>query len=152
MVGWGQRDPGGAGTRALKGAEMLVYPTASGWESDDTSDEQRRQKDAWIGVQRGHSIANNLPVIAINRVGHEADPSNQSSGINFWGHSFITGQQGEFLALADPQDACLVEATIKLTRTEQTRRLWPYFRDRRIDAYNCLQSRCLALHNLVRYR
>ena len=143
MVCWDQWYPEGARIMALKGAEMLIYPTAIGWDSDDAHDEQTRQKDAWIGVQRGHSIANNLPVIAINRVGHEADPSQQSTGINFWGHSFITGQQGEFLALADHQDTCLVEATINLDKTEQTRRIWPYFRDRRIDAYNGLQSRYL---------
>lgn len=143
MVCWDQWYPEGARLMALKGAEILIYPTAIGWDSTDTQDEQTRQKDAWIGVQRGHSIANNLPVIAINRVGHEPDPSCQSTGIHFWGHSFITGQQGEYLDFADHQDACLVRAEIDLDRTEQVRRIWPYFRDRRIDAYNGLQSRFL---------
>lgn len=143
MVCWDQWYPEGARIMALKGAEMLIYPTAIGWDQTDTLDEQTRQKDAWIGVQRGHSIANNLPVIAINRVGHEPDPSGQSTGINFWGHSFITGQQGEFLDLAEHQDAGLIHAEIDLDHTERTRRIWPYFRDRRIDAYNGLQSRFL---------
>lgn len=141
MVCWDQWYPEGARIMALKGAEILIYPTAIGWDKTDTKEEQTRQKDAWIGVQRGHSIANNLPVIAINRIGHEADPSTQTNGIDFWGHSFITGTQGEFLALADHQNPCILKAQIDLSRIEQTRRIWPYFRDRRIDAYKGLESR-----------
>ena len=141
MVCWDQWYPEGARLMALKGAEILIYPTAIGWDKDDTDQEQVRQKDAWIGVQRGHSIANNLPVIAINRAGYEADPSAQTSGIDFWGHSFITGPQGEFLALAEHQNETLVEAEIDLNRIEEVRRIWPYFRDRRIDEFTDLNKR-----------
>lgn len=141
MVCWDQWYPEGARLMALKGAEILIYPTAIGWDKDDTDQEQVRQKDAWIGVQRGHSIANNLPVIAINRVGYEADPSTQTTGIDFWGHSFITGPQGEFLALAEHQNETLVEAEIDLNRIEEVRRIWPYFRDRRIDEFTDLNKR-----------
>lgn len=141
MVCWDQWYPEGARLMALKGAEILIYPTAIGWDKDDTDQEQVRQKDAWIGVQRGHSIANNLPVIAINRVGYEADPSGQTTGIDFWGHSFITGPQGEFLALAEHQNETLVEAEIDLNRIEEVRRIWPYFRDRRIDEFTDLNKR-----------
>lgn len=141
MVCWDQWYPEGARLMALKGAEILIYPTAIGWDKDDTDQEQVRQKDAWIGVQRGHSIANNLPVIAINRVGYEADPSAQTTGIDFWGHSFITGPQGEFLALAEHQNETLVEAEIDLNRIEEVRRIWPYFRDRRIDEFTDLNKR-----------
>lgn len=141
MVCWDQWYPEGARIMTLKGAQILIYPTAIGWDDTDTQDEQTRQKDAWIGVQRGHSIANNLPVVAINRVGHEPDPSKQSAGIKFWGHSFITGPQGELLDLAEHQETCLVQAEIDLGKIEKTRRIWPYFRDRRIDAYTGLQSR-----------
>lgn len=141
MVCWDQWYPEGARLMALKGAEILIYPTAIGWDKDDTDQEQARQKDAWIGVQRGHSIANNLPVIAINRVGYEADPSAQTTGIDFWGHSFITGPQGEFLALAEHQNETLVEAEIDLNRIEEVRRIWPYFRDRRIEEFTDLNKR-----------
>lgn len=141
MVCWDQWYPEGARLMALKGAEILIYPTAIGWDKDDTDQEQARQKDAWIGVQRGHSIANNLPVISINRVGYEADPSAQTTGIDFWGHSFITGPQGEFLALAEHQNETLVEAEIDLNRIEEVRRIWPYFRDRRIDEFTDLNKR-----------
>jgi len=141
MVCWDQWYPEGARLMALKGAEILIYPTAIGWDKDDTDQEQVRQKDAWVGVQRGHSIANNLPVIAINRVGYEADPSAQTTGIDFWGHSFITGPQGEFLALAEHQNETLVEAEIDLNRIEDVRRIWPYFRDRRIDEFTNLNKR-----------
>ena len=143
MVCWDQWYPEGARLMALKGAEILIYPTAIGWDKSDSHDEKMRQKDAWIGVQRGHSIANNLPLIAVNRVGAEADPSAQSNGINFWGHSFISGQQGELIAMADHQDECLISAEINLDQTEQVRRIWPYFRDRRIDAYQGLNKRYL---------
>jgi len=143
MVCWDQWYPEGARLMALKGAEILIYPTAIGWDNLDTSEEKTRQKDAWVGVQRGHSIANNLPLIAINRVGMETDPSGQSEGIHFWGHSFISGQQGELLSLAENQNECLVSAQINLEHTEQVRRIWPYLRDRRIDAYQGLDKRYL---------
>lgn len=141
MVCWDQWYPEGARLMALKGAELLIYPTAIGWDEEDTNEEQTRQKDAWMGVQRGHSIANNLPVIAVNRVGYEADPSEQTSGIDFWGHSFITGPQGEYLAVAEHQDETLVEAQLDLNRIEDVRRIWPYFRDRRIDEFSDIAKR-----------
>ena len=143
MVCWDQWYPEGARLMALKGAEILIYPTAIGWDLADDTDEQTRQKDAWIGVQRGHSIANNLPVIAINRVGHETDPSKQSQGIDFWGNSFISGPQGELLDIAEHQQETLIKAQIDLKHTEAVRRVWPYFRDRRIDAYGGLDKRYL---------
>ncbi len=143
MVCWDQWYPEGARLMALKGAEVLIYPTAIGWDNLDTPEERSRQKDAWIGVQRGHSIANSLPLIAINRVGMENDPSGQSEGINFWGHSFISGQQGELLSLAENQSECLISAQIDIEHTEQVRRIWPYLRDRRIDAYHGLDKRYL---------
>jgi N-carbamoylputrescine amidase len=143
MVCWDQWYPEGARLMALKGAEILIYPTAIGWDLADDTDEQTRQKDAWIGVQRGHSIANNLPVIAINRVGHETDPSKQSQGIDFWGNSFICGSQGELLDIAEHQQETLIKAQIDLKQIEAVRRVWPYFRDRRIDAYDGLDKRYL---------
>lgn len=143
MVCWDQWYPEGARLMALKGAEILIYPTAIGWDNSDTHAEQIRQKDAWMGVQRGHSIANNLPLMAVNRVGAEADPSKQTNGIQFWGHSFISGQQGELLACAEHQQEGLISAEINLEQTEQVRRIWPYFRDRRIDAYQGLDKRYL---------
>ena len=143
MVCWDQWYPEGARLMALKGAEILIYPTAIGWDESDTAEEQMRQKDAWLGVQRGHAIANTLPLIAINRVGVEPDPSGQTAGINFWGHSFISGQQGELLTIAEHQNECLISAKIHLDQTEQVRRIWPYFRDRRIDAYQGLNKRYL---------
>lgn len=143
MVCWDQWYPEGARLMALKGAEVLIYPTAIGWDLEDDKEEQERQRDAWIGVQRGHSIANNLPVIAINRVGHELDPSENSQGIAFWGHSFITGPQGEFLDHADHQNECILKANIDLQKIESVRRIWPYFRDRRIDQYKGLDARYL---------
>ena len=141
MVCWDQWYPEAARLMALKGAEILIYPTAIGWDKADNLAEQTRQKNAWMGIQQGHSIANNLPVIAINRVGHEVDPSQQSDGIEFWGHSFICGQQGELLAIAEHQQEGLISATIDLNHTEHVRRIWPYFRDRRIDAYQGLDQR-----------
>lgn len=144
MVCWDQWYPEGARIMALKGAEILIYPTAIGWDQQDSAEEQLRQKEAWITVQRGHSVANNLPLVAINRVGKEIDPSGQTDGIQFWGHSFICGNQGEFLAQDNHQQECLITATIDLNRTEQVRRIWPYFRDRRIDAYQGLEERYLA--------
>lgn len=141
MVCWDQWYPEGARLMALKGAEMLIYPTAIGWESTDTSEEKQRQLVAWQTVMRGHAVANGLPVIAVNRVGHEPDPSGQTNGIQFWGNSFVAGPQGEFLAVAsaDKEENCVVE--IDIERSEQVRRWWPFLRDRRIDAYEEILKR-----------
>ena len=141
LVCWDQWYPEAARLMALNGAEMLIYPTAIGWESTDTPDEKCRQQDAWVTVQRGHAVANGLPVITVNRVGHEADPSGQTNGIQFWGHSFVAGPQGELLYTApdDKEDIKIVE--INLSRSEQVRRWWPFLRDRRIDAYGGITQR-----------
>lgn len=141
MVCWDQWYPEGARLMTLKGAEMLIYPTAIGWESTDTPEEKQRQLDAWQTVMRGHAVANGLPVIAVNRVGHEPDPSGQTNGIQFWGNSFVAGPQGEFLAVAsaDKEENCVVE--IDIERSEQVRRWWPFLRDRRIDAYEEILKR-----------
>lgn len=141
MVCWDQWYPEGARLMALKGAEMLIYPTAIGWESTDTPEEKQRQLDAWQTVMRGHAVANGLPVIAVNRVGHEPDPSGQTNGIQFWGNSFVAGPQGELLAVAsaDKEENCVVE--IDIERSEQVRRWWPFLRDRRIDAYEEMLKR-----------
>ena len=136
LVCWDQWYPEAARMMALKGAEILIYPTAIGWEHNDTTEERNRQQDAWVTVQRGHAIANGLPLIAVNRVGHEPDPSGQTLGIQFWGHSFAAGPQGELLALAPDDKACSLVVDIDLTRSETVRRWWPFLRDRRIDAYD----------------
>ncbi len=143
MVCWDQWYPEGARLMALKGAQVLIYPTAIGTESTDTLDEQARQLEAWITVQRGHAVANGLPVIAVNRVGHEPDPSQRTGGITFWGNSFVAGPQGEFLfrAPADRETEAIVD--IDMNRSEQVRRWWPFLRDRRIDAYSGLTARYL---------
>lgn len=143
MVCWDQWYPEGARLMALKGAQVLIYPTAIGTESTDTLDEQTRQLEAWITVQRGHAVANGLPVIAVNRVGHESDPSQRTGGITFWGNSFVAGPQGEFLfrASADSETEAIVD--IDMNRSEQVRRWWPFLRDRRIDAYSGLTARYL---------
>lgn len=141
LVCWDQWYPEAARLMALAGAELLIYPTAIGWDVTDDPEEQARQLDAWITVQRGHAIANNLPVVAPNRIGTEPDPSGQSDGIRFWGHSFICGPQGELLARADDQSETIVSATLDMERSESVRRIWPYFRDRRIDAYEDLTKR-----------
>ena len=143
MICWDQWYPEAARIMALKGAQILIFPTAIGWDKADDKQEQNRQKDAWTGVQRGHSIANCLPLIAVNRVGHEPDPSHQTGGIDFWGHSFICGQQGEILSINENQQEGLIKASINLNHTEQVRQIWPYFRDRRIDAYKGLDQRYL---------
>lgn len=134
-VCWDQWYPEAARIMALSGAELLIYPTAIGRESTDTKEEQARQQEAWITVQRGHAVANGLPLIAVNRVGYEPDLSEVTGGISFWGNSFAVGPQGEFLCeLSDEEEAfCIVE--INLSRSEQVRRWWPFLRDRRIDAY-----------------
>jgi N-carbamoylputrescine amidase len=141
LVCWDQWYPEAARLMALAGAELLIYPTAIGWDVTDDPAEQARQLDAWVTVQRGHAIANNLPVIAPNRIGTEPDPSGQSDGIRFWGNSFICGPQGEFLARADNHSESIVSATLDMDRSESIRRIWPYLRDRRIDAYGDLTRR-----------
>ena len=143
LVCWDQWYPEAARLMALRGAEILIYPTAIGWESSDTPEEQERQRQAWITVQRGHAIANGLPVVAVNRVGHEPDPSGQTNGILFWGSSFVAGPQGEFIhqSPSDREENAIVE--MDLGRSENMRRWWPFLRDRRIDAYGGLTSRFL---------
>ncbi len=140
LICWDQWYPEAARLMALAGAKLLIYPTAIGWESSDSDNEKMRQRDAWITVQRGHAIANGLPLVAVNRTGHEPDPSGQTNGIQFWGSSFVCGPQGEFLYQApEGEDARVVE--IDVARTEKVRRWWPFFRDRRIDAYGDLTRR-----------
>lgn len=141
LVCWDQWYPEAARIMAMKGAEILIYPTAIGWESSDTDDEKTRQRDAWMISQRGHAVANGLPVVSVNRVGWEEDPSGQTKGIQFWGSSFIAGPQGEILYQAsDVQEECRVVA-VDFARTEDVRRIWPFFRDRRIDAYKDIVKR-----------
>ena len=140
LVCWDQWFPEAARLMALAGADLLLYPTAIGWNPDDDREEQARQRDAWITVQRAHAVANGLPVLACNRVGFEPDPSGQTPGIQFWGTSFVTGPQGEIVATADDQAAILL-ADVDMTRSESVRRIWPYLRDRRIDAYQALNLR-----------
>lgn len=141
LVCWDQWYPEAARLMALAGAEILIYPTAIGWDTTDEAEEQARQLEAWVTVQRGHAVANNLPVIAPNRVGTEPDPSGQSKGIRFWGNSFICGPQGEFLARADDDSESILHASIDRNRSESIRRIWPYLRDRRIDAYSDILKR-----------
>ena len=141
QVCWDQWYPEGARLMALRGAELLIYPTAIGYESSDTPEEQERQREAWTTVQRGHAVANGLPVIAVNRVGHEPDPSGQTRGISFWGSSFVAGPQGEFLyrASKDAEQNAVVEVDMK--RCENVRRWWPFLRDRRIEEFAPLTRR-----------
>jgi len=141
LVCWDQWYPEAARLMALAGAEILLYPTAIGWNPADDRAEQLRQQEAWITVQRGHAVANNLPVLSANRVGFEADPSGQTEGSLFWGASMIVGWQGELIAQADSESVTEVLATLDLDRTEQVRRWWPYLRDRRIDAYGDIVKR-----------
>ncbi len=140
LVCWDQWYPEAARLMALAGAELLIYPTAIGWDPADTADEQQRQREAWITVQRGHSIANGLPLLACNRVGHEADPGG-GPGAQFWGSSFVCGAQGEFIAQAGTDEETTLHAQVDLTRSERVRRIWPFLRDRRIDAYDDLLKR-----------
>ena len=140
QVCWDQWYPEGARLMALRGAEMLIYPTAIGWESSDTDDEKARQLEAWRTVQRGHAVANGLPVVAVNRCGHEPDPSGATRGIEFWGHSFVAGPQGEILAEAGTE-ACVTVVDVDMRRCEQVRRWWPFLRDRRIDEFGGLLRR-----------
>ncbi len=140
LVCWDQWYPEGARLMALAGADLLLYPTAIGWDPGDLQDEKNRQRDAWIIVQRGHAIANGLPLLACNRVGFEAAPDG-GRGIQFWGSSFVAGAQGEFLAQASTDRPELLVAEIDLARSESVRRIWPFLRDRRIDAYGDLLKR-----------
>lgn len=141
LICWDQWYPEAARLMALKGADMLIYPTAIGYESSDTEEEKERQRTAWTTVMRGHAVANGLPVIAVNRVGHEDDPSGQTKGINFWGSSFIAGSQGElhYQACNDDEESLIVE--IDLHRSENVRRWWPFLRDRRIENYGDITKR-----------
>ena len=138
LVCWDQWFPEAARLMAMAGAELLIYPTAIGWDPRDDSDEQTRQKDAWVISQRAHAIANGVPVISCNRVGVEQDPSEQSEGIQFWGNSFIAGPQGELLAEANNTDEQILVIELDQQRSENVRRIWPYLRDRRIDHYQDL--------------
>jgi N-carbamoylputrescine amidase len=140
MVCWDQWYPEGARLMALAGADLLIYPTAIGWDLQDSSDEQQRQRDAWITVQRGHAVANGLPVVAVNRVGVESAPDG-SGKQHFWGSSFVAGPQGEILAQAATDQEQTLVVNIDCTRSEQVRRIWPFLRDRRIDAYGDLVKR-----------
>jgi N-carbamoylputrescine amidase len=140
QVCWDQWYPEGARLMALQGAELLIYPTAIGWESTDSDDEKQRQLIAWQTVQRGHAIANGIPVITVNRCGFEKDPSGRTNGITFWGHSFVAGPQGEILAEAEEKPATLI-VDVDMKRCEEVRRWWPFLRDRRIDEYNGLTRR-----------
>ena len=140
LVCWDQWYPEAARLMALHGAELLLYPTAIGWDPRDSDTEKTRQRDAWITSQRAHAIANGLPVVSCNRVGHEPDPSTSSAGIQFWGSSFVAGPQGEMLAEAG-NDPSVLLAEVDLGRTESVRRIWPFLRDRRIDAYADLLKR-----------
>lgn len=141
LVCWDQWYPEAARLMALNGADMLIYPTAIGWESSDTPDEKERQRNAWITVQRGHAVANGLPVVSVNRVGLEEDPSGQTNGISFWGSSFVAGPQGEIIWQASDTEECTSVVEIDLSRSEQVRRWWPFLRDRRIDAYEKITKR-----------
>ena len=141
LVCWDQWYPEAARLMALRGAELLIYPTAIGWESSDTAAEKARQQTAWETVQRGHAVANGLPVVTVNRVGHEPDPSGQTRGIQFWGHSFVAGPQGELLFLAPDDTPCTTVVDIDMQRSEQVRRWWPFLRDRRIENYGDIVKR-----------
>lgn len=141
LICWDQWYPEAARLMALQGADMLIYPTAIGYESSDTKSEQQRQREAWTTVQRGHAVANGLPVVAVNRVGHEPDPSNQIGGIEFWGSSFVAGPQGEILFRASDCEEENAVVDIDLKHSEQVRRWWPFLRDRRIDKYGDITQR-----------
>ena len=141
QVCWDQWYPEGARLMALAGAEILIYPTAIGYESTDTPEEQQRQRTAWTTVQRGHAVANGLPVVAVNRVGYEPDPSGQTNGIQFWGSSFVAGPQGELLYQASTNEEESVIVAIDMERSENVRRWWPFLRDRRIDEFQDLTKR-----------
>ena len=141
LVCWDQWYPEAARLMALAGADLLIYPTAIGWESTDTPEEKARQREAWITVQRGHAVANGLPVVSVNRVGHEPDPSGATNGILFWGSSFVAGPQGEFLyqSPSDSTDRKVID--VDMQRSENVRRWWPFLRDRRIENYGDITKR-----------
>lgn len=141
LVCWDQWYPEAARLMALAGAEILIYPTAIGWESSDTPEEKNRQRDAWITIQRSHAVANGLPVVSVNRTGYEADPSGVTGGIQFWGTSFVTGPQGEILYMAPENEEAVATVDIDMQRSESVRRWWPFLRDRRIDAYSDILRR-----------
>ena len=141
LVCWDQWYPEAARLMTLAGAELLLYPTAIGWDPNDEQAEKDRQRDAWITVQRGHAVANGVPLLSCNRTGYEADPANVGAGIQFWGSSFVAGPQGEFLAQAGSDQRQLLIAEIDMARSEHVRRIWPFLRDRRIDAYSDLLKR-----------
>ena len=143
LVCWDQWYPEAARLMALRGAELLIYPTAIGYESSDSEREQQRQREAWTTVQRGHAVANGLPVVTVNRVGFEPDPSGQTKGIEFWGSSFVAGQQGELLYQAPVNEEFETIVDVDLVRGETVRRWWPFLRDRRIEAYDGLTKRYL---------
>ena len=141
LVCWDQWYPEAARLMAMKGAELLIYPTAIGWESSDTPEEKIRQREAWMTVQRGHAVANGLPVVTVNRVGHETDPSGMTAGIQFWGSSFVAGPQGELIYVASDSEEALAVIDIDMKRPEQVRRWWPFLRDRRIENYTDITRR-----------
>lgn len=141
LVCWDQWYPEAARLMALAGAELLIYPTAIGFDPGDTPDEQARQREAWVMIQRSHAVANGIPVVSVNRVGFEADPSGHGQGAQFWGHSFVAGCQGELLTVADGEHEQVLVVDLDLGRSEQVRRIWPFLRDRRIDAYGDLTRR-----------
>lgn len=141
LVCWDQWYPEAARLMALAGAELLIYPTAIGWESTDTDDEKARQNNAWVTVQRGHAVANGLPVIAVNRTGYEPDPSGVTNGIQFWGNSFVAGPQGEIIAQAPQTEEANMVVEVSMERSENVRRWWPFLRDRRIDHFQNLTRR-----------
>lgn len=141
LVCWDQWYPEAARLMALAGAELLIYPTAIGWDPNDSDGEKQRQLDAWITIQRSHAVANGIPVVSVNRVGFEADPSKVGAGIEFWGNSFVAGPQGEFLAQGKNEGEEVLVVKIDDDRSENVRRIWPFLRDRRIDAYGDLLKR-----------
>lgn len=141
LVCWDQWYPEAARLMAMKGAELLIYPTAIGWESSDTPDEKFRQREAWMTVQRGHAVANGIPVVAVNRVGHEPDPSGMTGGIQFWGTSFVAGPQGELIYQASDDEEAMAIVDVDMLRSEQVRRWWPFLRDRRIESYSDITRR-----------
>ena len=143
LICWDQWFPEAARLMALAGAELLIYPTAIGWDPSDSQAEQERQLDAWMTIQRSHAIANNLPVIAVNRTGFENDPSQQTDGIQFWGSSFICDAMGKIIAQCSPDNDETLIVSVDRQQTEQQRLLWPYLRDRRVDAYEDINKRCI---------
>lgn len=143
LVCWDQWYPEAARIMAMRGAEMLIYPTAIGWNPDDPSDEKTRQREAWITIQRSHAVANGIPVVSVNRCGFEEDPSGETSGIDFWGSSFVAGPQGEILYMASDNQSDEAVVSVDLARSENVRCWWPFFRDRRIEEYSPLTKRFL---------